>query len=196
MRAAVASAIALTAVLSSPSFAQGSAPEKGSNRSFAGLHFSAAISATVDLDSNRVESAVVEVEDEPGRGPTAFVRVTKADNVRARIMLESHYFWRPKKGDGSFANWGWGPFVAIQPGTDEIIDSMGSGLMIGFRHPSEPDRSFNLGVGMVVDSSVKILGSGFVAGDPAPIDAEGNPLAIRYEETSQLGAVLLFSFSF
>lgn len=172
------------------------------SREFGGLRFGAALSVTVDLNSDRVESAEIEVEDEPGLGPTPFVRVTKANNARARIMLESHYFFvRQEKKDSpgrevTPSKFGHGPFVAIQPGSDEIIEAFGAGYMIGWRRPGKKTESFNIAIGAVVDPNVQVLGSGFKENDPAPRDESGDPIPIRYKEEEQYGALLLISFSF
>lgn len=111
---------------------------------FQGLNFGVGISSTFDLGQN---DRVAEAELVAG-----LVRVTDQENVRARVMLESHYFFVPqprcsdKDGSGSKAflfgmvantcnktEWGIGPFVALQPGTDDIIDAIGMGIMLGLK---------------------------------------------------------------
>lgn len=88
---------------------QDAAQEKPSDRrSFAGIDFGVGISVTMDFGGiDRVEAAELV---------NGVVRVTAEDDARARIMLESHYFF-PGRGDFlgvSADNWGYGPFVAIQ----------------------------------------------------------------------------------
>lgn len=207
-------------------------------RTFAGIRFGVGISLTSDLgDNDRISSAVIEtvmIADQDGNtSPTAIVRVTEDQNRRARVMLETHYFFQPRrrirecwevngeknrKGargskkcldaksevstgvrQGRRRNWGIGPFLAIQPGTDEIVESIGIGVMVGLRRggdDSEGNQSFNLGLGVVNDPSVQILGEGFVADQPAPLDENSNPLPIRFRKTDQTGLLLLASFSF
>ncbi len=162
---------------------------KKGEREFAGLNFGVGISLTFDTGSNsRVKSASIV---------DGIVRIDDEDDKVARVMLESHYFFTP---EGRFlgidtmppGRWGWGPFVALQPGTDEIIEAIGVGLMVGFRRPDESGSSWNIGIGYVTDPNVEILGDGFVENQPPP----GNETAVRLKEISQDGIVLLFSFSF
>ena len=121
---------------------------------FAGLDLGVGLSLTLDLgDNDRVDDA--EIVD-------GIVRVSDENNARARIMLESHYFF---PGKGSFfgivqeGNWGIGPFIAVQPGSDDIIDAIRGGLMLGFRRADNGNSSWNFGLGVVVDPNVKILGN-------------------------------------
>jgi len=161
-----------------------------SERDFAGLRFGVGISLTADIGSDeRVQSAEVV---------NNIVRITNEDNSVARIMLESHYFFKPNK---SFLNvveknqWGWGPFVALQPGSDEIIEAIALGWMIGFKREgqqTDDTSSWNFGLGLVVDPNAQTLGSGLNANSPLPDGEEG----IRFKEESQLGILFLTSFSF
>jgi hypothetical protein len=64
------------------------------------------------------------------------VRVEKDNNDIPRLLLESHYFFEPTS---SFRNvrkedWGHGPFIAIQPGKNDLIDAIGLGYMLGFKN--------------------------------------------------------------
>jgi hypothetical protein len=162
------------------------------SRNFAGLNFGVGISLTADLGShNRIDTAFV---DENG-----IVRVSKDQNTVARIMLESHYFFDTKKGDKdpwSFLGmvtadeWGHGPFIALQPGTDEIIEAIGIGWMVGFK--KSKTESWNLGIGIVIDPSVQTLGDDIIENELLP----AGETQIRFKETSQAGLFLLASFSF
>lgn len=89
------------------------------------------------------------------------------------------------------AGWGIGPFVALQPGTANIIDAIGTGIMIGARRSSTGNDSFNLGIGAMVDINARTLGNGILEDQPLP---EGD--AIRYKQRSQLGILLMSSYSF
>ena len=183
--------ILLAALLMVYSFSKAAfAQEPGS---FAGLHFGVGISLTHDLGGNdRIESASLD-----GNG---IVRVSKDQNNVARVMLESHYFFKPKKDGMSFlglrppGTWGYGPFVALQPGSSEIIEAIGLGLMVGFLRGDEEDTnsSWNLGIGYVVDPSVKILGDGIEENKALP----AGETEVRFKETSQGGLFLLASFAF
>ncbi len=176
-------------------------------RSFAGLKLGVGISFTLDIGKlDRISDA--QVVD-------GVVRVTDQNNGRARIMLESHYFFTPcgdflgidglaqnldqtlengkcDSADARRARWGWGPFVAIQPGSGEIIDAVGMGIMVGFRRDEKSTQSFNLGFGIVIDPNTRVLGDGFLANQPPP----GKETEVRYRETLQTGVLILTSFSF
>ena len=93
------------------------AAAQGQENRFAGMGFGVGLSPTIDVGKHdRINEAVL---DENG-----IVRITSENNDVPRIMLESHYFFTPT-GD----NFGVGPFVALQPGTDEIIKASGMGIM-------------------------------------------------------------------
>lgn len=168
-----------------------SASNTVAQRQFAGLNFGVGISLTHDLGkTDRVESASVV---------NGVVRVDNENNDIARIMLESHYFFTPKKqfrlNPNMAANqWGWGPFVALQPGTDEIIEAVALGVMWGFKRNDNPKdtSSWNIGIGAVVDPNVRVLGDGIEEGKPLP----SGETEIRYKEKSQGGVLILTSFSF
>lgn len=161
------------------------AKDKDDRAQFAGLDLGVGLSLTLDMgDRPRVEEAELV---------NGIVRVTDQNDTRARIMLESHYFFTP---DSRFLNvepkdWGIGPFVAIQPGTDDIIQAGALGMMIGFRRPGT-SSSFNIGVGVVIDPDTQILGDGLVKDQPLP----AGETEIRYKEESQVGLVILTSFTF
>lgn len=160
-------------------------------REFAGLNFGVGISLTLDTGSNdRIESA--EIVD-------GIVRVTDENDAVARVMLESHYFFQPHRRFFNIRprNWGIGPFIALQPGTDEIIEAVGAGLMIGFKRPDKSGTSWNMGFGFVVDPNVQVLGDDFVANQEPPMGVSGAPESqIRFKEKSQTGFLIVASFSF
>ena len=173
------------AVNSAAASAAAAAVEETTRREFAGLNFGVGLSLTSDVGSTqRVKSASIV---------DSVVRVDADEDKDARIMLESHYFFLPDKSFmGVPANrWGWGPFVSLQPGTGEIIEAIGLGLMTGFRRPNSDD-SWNIGIGYVVDPHVQVLGDGFVANQAPP----GTETTVRFRETSQEGWSIIFSFSF
>ncbi|MBN2131593.1 MAG: hypothetical protein JW741_18995 [Sedimentisphaerales bacterium] len=166
------------------------AASKEGEREFAGLNFGIGISLTFDTGKNdRIESASII---------DGVVRVDDENDKIARVMLESHYFFTPggrflKLDDLYPGRWGYGPFVALQPGTDEIIEAVAVGVMVGFRRPNDDSgSSWNIGVGYVTDPNEQVLGDGFVANEPPP----GTETTVRFKEVSQDGVVLLFSFSF
>jgi len=155
----------------------------------------AGISLTFDVgDNDRVNDAIIVGGDPADPDNNGIVRVTDKQNQVARIMLEAHYFFEPGGSFGTLSKdrWGWGPFIAIQPGSDNIVEAAGLGIMIGFKYPDANRAGFNLGLGYVVDPNAQVFGDGFEENKPPP---EGED-QIRYKETSQTGIFLLFSTSF
>ena len=177
-------------------------PPPNSVTNWQGLRFGVGLSVTFDNGSDRrVSDAIVDAN--------GLVRVTDEENSVTRVMLESHYFfpcdlrylWRTEDERMSLNKFftedcGIGPFVAIQPGEDDIIDAASLGLMIGFKYPYSDlvsDRSsFNLGVGLVVDPNGQILGDGIEENEALP----GAETEVRFKEKQQYGWLLVASFSF
>ena len=161
--------------------------EDEGTRKFAGLNFGVGVSLTIDIgNEDRIENASVE---------NGIVRVSKSKNSIPRVVLESHYFFVPKNSFLYLVDeklWGWGPFIALQPGTENVIDAIGWGFMVGFRRSVDSSASWNFGCGMIVDPNARILGSGMKADQPIP----PGETQVRYEERSQWGILLMSSFSF
>jgi len=178
------------------------APKKESPvQNLGGLGFGTGLSLTVDLGS---EDRVSDAEVVAG-----IVRVKEVNNARARVMLESHYFFGDvnKKENGTLEPYckisknrqcGLGFFVAVQPGSNDIIDAIAVGVMVGFARISngssagKSSSAFNLGIGVVVDPSVKVLGDGIEANKPLPT----GETSVRFKTISQTGLLFLTSFSF
>ena len=164
------------------------AKEDQALREFAGLRLGVGLSFTVNVtDQDRIGEADVV---------NGIVRVKSETNNVARIMLETHYFITRNKCRAfgitlSDEPCGAGPFVAIQPGSQELIEAIGAGLMFGFRRAKDSSDSFNIGLGIICDPNVKVLGDGLVANEPLP---EGDSL--RYKQTSAWGVLFISSFSF
>jgi hypothetical protein len=87
---------------------------------------------------------------------------------------------------------GVGPFAAIQIGGDDAINSIGLGLMFGFRSDPRQDSSFNIGIGITADSRVKRLAPGFVEGGALPADET----EVRFTEKSSRRLLVTLSFAF
>lgn len=158
-----------------------------SRRDFLGVSWGVGPSITFDTGSHdRVSEASLD--------SNGVVRVDDVDNNLVRVTLETHYFFQTK---GKFLNaeqdmWGWGPFVAVQPSGTEIIDALGFGMMLGFRYAEESPASFNMGLGWMIDPNAKVLGDGIQENHPLP----SGETAIRFQERSQSGVLVMFSFSF
>ncbi len=110
------------------------------------------------------------------------VRITDEENGIPRVVLEGHYFFNADDGFGH------GPFIAIQPGDEEIINAAAIGYMIGLR-ASEASTSWNLGLGIAADPNVQTLGDGLEANKDMPV----GETEIRYREQTKYGVMILFS---
>ena len=164
----------------------------GGTVDFAGLGFGVGVSLSWDTggDKDRVKVA---------RVVNGIVRVEVEENTEARIMLESHYFFQTRTRflwAVDKANWGHGPFIALQPGTDEIIETIGLGWMVGFRKPDDNGQassaSWNFGMGIVVDPNANVLGDGIEANQPLP----AGETEIRYKQETEAGVLFISSFRF
>ncbi|MEZ5934916.1 MAG: hypothetical protein R3F54_23880 [Alphaproteobacteria bacterium] len=182
----------------------GAGKGSSSKGNWLGLNLGVGLSVTFDNGQDkRVESASLD--------ENRIVRVDDEENSVARILLEGHYFfpcdirhlwkdntWTDQAINHSFFSdrCGFGPFVAIQPGEDEIVDAAAIGLMVGFKYADWLDvtdnSSFNLGVGLVVDPDGRILGDDVEENEPLP----AGETSIRFKEKQQYGWLLLASFSF
>ncbi len=164
---------------------------------FRGFGFGVALGVTIDLGSNdRIDEASIDSNN--------IVRVDKESNVNAGFLLESHYFFTPDYNLLWFGpeagDWGVGPFVAVQPGSDDIIEGAGIGLMLGMKRAdlfmkdiqSDLGDSFNLGVGFFVNPDEQILRDDFEKNEAAPTGAT----EVRFKKKHQTGLVVLFSYSF
>ena len=183
------------------------ADDDDGRQKFGGIDFGIGVAFSYDLGNHqRVKEATI-VDN--------IVRVTRTENVRARLILESHYFFTPPSAalgnySGAFCdtmqdypdqkddcdnrrkNFGIGPFMAIQPGTDNIIDAIGAGVMIGLRRRQETSASFNIGIGVLYDVNTQILGDGFVENQAPP----GKETEVRFRRGSQSGLLIMTSYSF
>jgi hypothetical protein len=128
------------------------------------------------------------------------VRVEEEGEMRPQLFLEMHAFlggpkvkgWR----DGTSMDMdkppkmGFGPFIALQSGDKEAIDSLAVGIMWGFRQDPQKSASLNIGFGLSFDPSVQVLGGGLKDGDRT------TETEIRFKKESQVGWALMASFTF
>lgn len=123
------------------------------------------------------------------------VRVNTRANTTAGFMLEMHYLiW---KWPHDQSRRGTGPFVAVQPGTDQVISAVGAGWMIDWKVDQTSRKGFGLGFGYAARPSAKTLGNEFVGGQPAPKDpTTGQPLPIRFETRDKGSVLAVLSFTF
>jgi len=161
----------------------------------AGFNFGVALGVTLKAgERSIVNSASLD--------PNGIVRINQDNNTTANLILESHYFFTPDASIWNVEpkNWGHGPFIAIQPGTDNIIQSVGAGWMIGFKRSSiaipdlARDRgdSFNIGMGVMLNPNAQVLGDGIQKDQPLPT----GETAIRLKKTTEIGYLITFSYSF
>jgi len=161
--------------------------DKNGKNKFMGLDWGIGLTLTHDLGKrDRIEEASIV---------NNLVRVSKDSNDIPRIMLELHYLARPKSqflGMLEKDNWGIGPFIGVQNGSEEIIQAVGAGLMIGFKYSKKTNKSFNFGIGAIVDPHTKVLGDGIEKDKSLPT----GETEIRFKETDQWGLFFVFSASF
>jgi hypothetical protein len=157
------------------------------NKEFLGIHWGIGVTLTIDTGTNnRVRGARI-IDN--------IVRVDSQNNVIPRVMLETHYFLLQTDVDCLDSIMGFGPFLGVVPGGEDIIDAIGFGFMFGFKRNKyivSKNESFNIGVGVVFDPSTQILGDGFKEGQPPP----GTETEVRFKEQEQKGILIAFSFSF
>lgn len=188
--------------------AEAKAAAASGKQNFGGIDFGIGISMSYDLGNHdRVREATIV---------DGIVRVAHTDNIRARLILEWHYFFTPTFSNqrrvedeaycagfrsdatqyrncrASLKDFGIGPFVALQPGSDKVIDAIGAGLMVGFRRTDVRTSSFNLGIGIFYDVDTQILGDGFAENRPPP----GSETEVRFRRQSQSGLLLMSSYTF
>lgn len=175
--------------------------DKEADTRFAGFGFGVAIGLTVKAGNrDLVQSATLDANK--------IVRVERDNNSRANFLLETHYLFTPNAPflpwipffNVEAKQWGHGPFVAVQPGTDNIIESVGIGWMLGFKRSRilatdtarQRGDSFNLGAGVLVNPNAQVLGDGVVKNQPLP----SNETDVRLKKTTEIGWLVVFSYSF
>lgn len=161
-------------------------PETLARQEFQGISFGVGIAGMIPFNSigedNRIEEAVL-AGDESSR----FVRVVRRHSTSARVILETHYFFTP----GPAERFGIGPFVALQPGTEKVINALGGGVLTGLRRENR-SQSFNVGAGVMVEPEVRDLGQGIMEDEPLP----AGETEIRYQTVPTWSFVLIASFGF
>jgi hypothetical protein len=187
--------VALISVAVFLQFSSGSAfaqsLDVATGKDFLGLGLGVGLSLSADRarGKRRVESASVV---------NGVVRVSEERNAQARVVLESHYFFEP---EGTFflgkvpaKSWGHGPFLAVQPGDNEIVSAIGFGWMFGFKraNASRNAESWNFGFGVMVDPNARVLGDGLEVDKPLP----AGEMDVRYKTEAESSLLIIFSFSF
>jgi hypothetical protein len=180
---------------------------------FLGLEWGAGIGVIGGLgDDHAVEKAsivkgVVRVEEEGDLRPQVFLEMHvflggfgKEDKVKNwRKYQRDKAEYRMDKARGADGAWptmaepplmGFGPFIALQSGDNEVIDALTLGFMWGFRKDPQNSASLNVGIGLSFDPSVQVLGGGLK-------DGQGTEeTEMRFKKEGQLGWALMTSFTF
>lgn len=147
---------------------------------FGGINFGLGI-GVVGIPSNRLAKNAQVVN--------GVVRIDDQSNLNASLLLESHYFFT----DASRPRFGHGPFIGIRSGgaNNQIIDSIGLGYMLGWRYDDKSNSSWNIGAGLSVNPSTRVLGDGITKNAPLPT----GETEVRTQNKSLLGFMILASFS-
>ena len=118
------------------------------------------------------------------------VRVNQDVTDSPRLFLEIHYFFDRQYLEHK---WGHGPFATVNFGANgaDTLTSFGVGYMVGYKRP-DSSSSFNIGVGIALDSNVMQLGDGLSEDQPLP-DGETE---IRFKQSSEPALILLVSTKF
>ncbi len=132
------------------------------------------------------------------------VRVEEENEIKYGLGLEVHRFiWGTSWGATTHKPWSGaialGPYVSVLPGTNNIIDTIGTGIVLGFlggrSSESEGNKfSMNIAVGGYVDPETRVLADDFEDGKAPPI----GETTVRYSTVAQYGfqGVLSFSYKF
>lgn len=162
--------------------------EEQSTKKFAGIDFGAGIGLSLSVGKKKVIDQAEVVN--------GIVRVSRERDEIPRLLFETHYLFLPKETNFLYMVepelWGWGPFIAVQSSEEQTIDSVGFGLLLGFRRSKDATTSFNIGVGVVYDSNVKVLGDGIKENQPLP----AGETTVRFKEISEMSWLLIGSFGF
>jgi hypothetical protein len=128
------------------------------------------------------------------------VHVDEEDDVKLGLALEVHKFvvgltWNDKGAYQWSGGLALGPYVAVVPGTNEIIDAVGAGLAVGFiGGEATTGISMNLAIGGYIDPETRVLADGFKDGHAPPT----GETSVRFKDVTQYGiqAVLSFGYAF
>jgi hypothetical protein len=85
-----------------------------------------------------------------------------------------------------------GPFLGVQFSGDQLVDSLGTGMMVSIPTGASVPKRLNLGLGIVLDPNVRTLGNGIVEDKPLP----SGETTIRYRNTGKFGLLFMASVGF
>jgi hypothetical protein len=197
------------------------AAAKRGRKGFGGLGAGVGLGFTFDVGGkDRVDTArIIETKDASGAVSARTLRVDKSNNDIPHVMLEAHYFlvnddpmrmpWcnssacadLEREGSSCWMcgysipkeHFGIGPYVGVQPGSSDVIDAVGGGVMVGLRTDSILNGdSVNLGLGYFADPNTRVLGDGFSENQsPPPGETQ-----VRYKDVTKSGVMLQMSYGF
>jgi hypothetical protein len=105
--------------------------------------------------------------------------------------MEFHkYFWC--NDNRKIGTKGCGPFVAVAATSDDLLSGVGMGLMYGRKTSAQDSDGFSVGLGVLLDDSVKDLADGFSRNEAAP---EGET-AVRFETKARWSTLLFVTRTF
>lgn len=141
--------VALILFVGAPSLAQDSEPSNPFGLGWgAGMGF-----------SDQIVGEPLVAEGDAFIDASGIVRVTREQNVRPRVILESHYTFQVRAWALAV-----GPVMFVQPG-DALFDAAGGGLLIEL---GEGATSMNLIIGALLDFEVTRLHPDYISGFRAP----------------------------
>ena len=115
------------------------------------------------------------------------VRVNRDSNTSIRPMVDVHAPIWPISGKIKA-----GPFIGVQFSKEQLVDSLGTGLMFSLETGTAAPKRLNLGLGVVLDPNVRTLGNGIEEDQPLP----AGETEIRYRSTSKFGVFFMTSVGF
>lgn len=173
------------------------------DQDFKALGFGSGYGGVFNFGSSRVKEAELVA---------GIVRVNEDSDIQFGPILELHKFMWPLKSENLVqmrSEWvlvekvlpdckgtgttrkvaliSMGPFVPLRLG-ENVVESFGAGLAFGFRK-AETDTSLNLGLAIVFDPRVQVLGDGIEPNAALP----SGETEIRYRTTGRAGLLAMFS---
>jgi hypothetical protein len=123
------------------------------------------------------------------------VRVRKDLTGQPRVILEFHnYIWcHGNRAMDKQVETGCGPFAAVASRDDKAVSGVAAGAMYGWKTGTGADaKGWSVGLGVIVDSSGKKLGEGYIEGEPPPTGAT----SVFLVDKSAVSGILFFTRTF
>ncbi|TXG96129.1 MAG: hypothetical protein E6R08_10170 [Nevskiaceae bacterium] len=117
------------------------------------------------------------------------VRATSNKKQLPRVLFEYHEYIFSSRPRGKLV--GNGPFVAVSSSDSKVLSGVAMGWMAGIKTDPKSASGYSLGVGALLDASVKDLADGFHDGQPAP----GGATTVRFNTHSAWSALVFVTRS-